>query len=75
MMSSLYLTCSKSISVGKSAIPWPTFKKRLFSSIIGNDGLRPVKLLLRENGFALIVNLFVLECGPESLSSIVKLVG
>ena len=71
VVSSLYLTCSESVPVCKSATPWPRVKQR-FSFVTGR--LSPVELLLRKYGFALIVNLFMLKSRPKGLSCVIKLI-
>jgi len=71
MRRSLLLTGSKSISIGESAIPWAGFRRRRFFTT--GTGLRSGKLLLRKNGFTLIINLSWLKSRPKRLSGIIKL--
>ena len=77
MRSSLLLSCSKSISVRKSAISWPSFERCLMMwrcLIFSFTGLSSSKLLLREDGFALIVNLSVLESWSKGRGGMIKLI-
>ena len=68
MSSSLYLTRSKPISVGERIRSWSSSVRHCLVA-----GLSPGELLLRQDRFALIINLFMLKSWSKGSGGMIEL--